>query len=418
MRRAGAGLIAAVLALAGCKSADTKAGDDKSSGGPFARAKKDKDKDKDRDAAATKTPWYDDVTRLPPGAGTDIPKGTGTIPTDPKGFAQEELSGRVLDPDGKPARGIEVRVEEVGAPRPPDGLDTAVYTNNEGYFRSPGKPGRTYNLTAVAATADGRKLIGNVQTTVPRSALVITLRDDLAPSGSFPPAPKPSDKVGGTWPPKPTSDGAWSPGGPAGTTPPATLGGGTGAAAPRPPAGGGVVPAPDESVFPTGPGPKPAARPENVANGTQDPLFRAPPANIPNAPPVPPLPALTLPPSAGSLVLLEFLDSTSDPCRQYLPVGKEMQSQYGARGLQLAGVICDNLPQKDRTAVAAKYGRDNDLNFAVYVEPGAAGSVCDKFDVKRCPFAVLLDSTGKVLWRGHAGDRAPLEAAIKQNLTK
>jgi thiol-disulfide isomerase/thioredoxin len=448
MRRAGAGLIVAVLALAGCKSADSKSGDDKSPGGAVGRSRKDRDKDKDGTTGKGPT-WLDDVARLP-GAGTDIPRGTGTIAKDPKVAAQEELSGRVLDPFGRPARNIIIRVVEVGAAPSAFPFETAVYTNNEGYFRSPGKPGKTYELTA-EASLDGQKLVGVVQTKVPSSTLTIQLREDLAAAGgTFPPAPKPSDKVNDniTAPgvaPKAPADGAWVPGGPSSGTPPATIGGSAGGAgAPKP--GNGQLPPPDDSLFPGSPK---AVKPENVAEG-KDP-FRPPTATIPGpgaGPPVPALPPLMNPPGGGrssmggagpgkitlvdvldrpwdldsvkfgTLALVEFMDTTSEPCREYLPVLKDLQSRYGGSGLQVVGVVCDNVPQKDRSAIAAKYGRDNHLNYALYVEPGTAGSVRDRFRVERYPYAVLLDSTGRMLWSGHPGDRAPLEAAIKQNLGK
>jgi hypothetical protein len=450
MRWAGAGLIVAVLALAGCKSSDPKSGDDKSSGAAVGRTKKDKDKDKDATAAKAPT-WLDGVAGLP-GAGTDIPRGSS--PKDPKIAAQEEISGRVLDPNGKPARNIIVRVEELGAP--PSPFEKAVYTDNAGHFQTPGKPGKTYELTAEATLPDGRKLVGVVQTSVPKTNLEIYLRDDLAAGGTFPPTPKPSDKVGdgapgSGLPPKAPADGGWTPGGPVSGVPPASIGGGSGApSAPKPPAGGGQLPPPDDNLFP--PSTRPT-KPENVADGPKDP-FKPPPASLPNPngpPPVPPLP--TLPPSfnptgggrssmapsapgrmalvdtldrswdlsavkPGSLALVEFMDTKSDPCREYLPVLKDLQSRYGASGLQLLGVVCDELPQKDRSAVAAKYLRDNNLNYALYVEPGAAGSVRDLYHIESYPHAILLDSNGTVLWSGHPGNRAKLEAAIKQNLGK
>jgi hypothetical protein len=80
--------------------------------------------------------------------------------------------------------------------------------------------------------------------------------------------------------------------------------------------------------------------------------------------------------------------------------------------------VCDELPQKERAAAAAKYGRDHNLNYALYVEPGEAGSVRDRFDVEAYPTAVLMDSSGRVLWKGHPGKRAELESAIKQHLRK
>lgn len=460
MRGATVGLIAAVLAVAGCKSTDQK--DDRPLAGLGAKLKgtpvKDKDKEKGKDkeakpAGGTGLSWLDDGKL--PGAGTTVPK---TNPADPnaKTDAQDALGGRVLDPLGRPARNVFVRIDQVGAPAN-NPAAVGIYTNNEGYFFTRGlKPGTAYDLTA-EATQDGKPITGAVQTKVPNPILLIVLRDDLpAPAGglpapkgpssdSFPPAPQPSDKVGSAPPgPKP-NDGAWSPGGSVSGVPPATIGGG---AAPKPPAG--ALPQPDDVSLP----PKPT-KPENVADGPKDP-FKPPALNVPGGPAVPPLPAL--PPSfnpsgggrssrnnglttganagkvtlldtlerpwelssapANSLVLVSFATSTCEHCRSAAPVLRDVQSRYGANGLQVAAVLCDDLPQKDRAALASKYGRDVNANYAVYVEPGAAGGVRDRFRVEEYPTAFLLTPGGKVLWSGHPGDRVQLEAAIKQSLGK
>ena len=120
----------------------------------------------------------------------------------------------------------------------------------------------------------------------------------------------------------------------------------------------------------------------------------------------------------GSLVLVEFMTSTCVHCPKVIPILKDLQSRYGASGLQVAGVLCDDLPHNDRVATAAKYGRDYNLNYALYVEPGDAGSVRDRLGVESYPTAILMDSTGRVLWKGHPGKKEELEAAIKQNLGK
>ncbi len=464
MRRAGAGLIvAAFLALAGCKSMDPK-GDAKAPAGLGANRPKTKD-GKDTKGALAKGPtWLDDVDKLP-GAGSGVPKSVGpTNPKDPnfdaKTAAQDALGGRVLDPNGKPARNIYVRIERVSGPAGPG--EVGIYTNNEGYFFSTGfKPGISYELTASATPQDGKQLTGTVQTKVPNAILLIQLRDDLPPAAGFPPAPKLADKVGDYIPPmgyapviqpKPPGD-AWSPGGPTNAVPPTTIGGA------KPPVvggtPGGALPPPEEFV--PSPSPK-SVRPESTADGPKDP-FKPPPASIPGSgtggsPPVPPLPAPPPPfnPTGGgkssmgtstgrsakftlldtleqpwdsdtvvpgSLVLVEFTTSTCAPCKQVIPVLKDVQSRYGASGLQVMGVMCDELPQKERVATAAKYGRDNNLNYALYVEPVKAGTVRDRLGVESYPWAVLIDSTGRVVWRGHPGrDRAKLEAAVKQGLGK
>lgn len=466
MRGASAGPIAVALALAlaGCKSADTK-GDTKAPTG-FAGLKgkdaKGKDpKDKDPKGGSTGLAWLEEGKL----SNTGVPKAGAGESSAAKAEAQDALGGRVLDPLGRPARNVFVRIEPVGGPAN-NPAAIGVRTNNEGYFFTRGfKPGQAYDITAEATQQDGKGLTGIVQTKVPNPILLIVLRDDLtagaggapAPTGSdtFPPPPRPSDKVSDTGAPRPTppkpTDGAWAPGGPITGVPPATIGGNSGA--PKPPApANGALPEPDDLSAP--PAGKPV-RPESTAEGQRDP-FKAPTVNVPNPvgpPPIPPLPPLSGPTGGngrssmnatttggsagklalldtlerpwdlesvkpGSLVLVEFISSTCVPCKQAIPVMKDLQSRYGASGLQVAAVVCDDLPQKERAELALKYGRDQHLNYALYVEPGAAGSVRDRFDVENYPTAVLLNSAGKVLWKGHPGRKAELESAVKQNLGK
>ena len=464
MRRAGAGLIAAALALAGCKNTDNKSGDDRAPGGVAGRLRAKDRGDREKDTAPAKGPaWLEDMARMP-GAGTAVPKaGSWADPADPnfnaKSEAQDAIGGRVLDAAGRPARNVFVRIDEVGAPT---GGRAAIgsATNNEGYFFTRGlKPGAVYDLTAEATSPDGKPLTGVVQTKVPNPILLIVLRDDLPPpagglpppvppGGTFPPEPRPSDKVSDA--PRPSTtpkDGAWMPGGKVTGVPPATIGGGT---TPKPPAPvGGALPPPDDLGTP----PKPL-KPENVADAPKYP-FKPPAASIPGSdgPPLPPLPTLprSFGPSGGgrssgiststggsegtlslvdtigrkwgldavkpgTLVLVEFMTSTCVPCQRAVPVLKEMQARYGASGLQLAGVMCDDLPSKERQARAAKYGHDHHLNYALYIEPGDAGTVRTRYDVESYPTALLMSTDGRVLWRGHPGDRRELESAIKRNL--
>lgn len=464
MRAAGAILIAAVLALAGCKSADK--GDDKLPGGVAGlKGKTAKEKDKDAKGGPTGLSWLDDGKM--PGAGTGVPK-SGDATANAKAEAQDALGGRVLDPAGRPARNVFVRIDPAGAPHNNPSA-VGIYTNNEGYFFTRGfKPGQAYDLTAEATQQDGKLLTGVVQTKVPNPILLIVLRDDLpAPAGglpapkgpeggTFPPEPRPSDKVGDVTPPRPDAkkpaDGAWSPGGAITGVPPATIGH---SGAPKPPAPAtGAIPPPanlDELT------PGKTVKPENTAEGQRDP-FKPPAANIPGnpgGPAVPPLPSL--PPSfgptgggkssqgnattaggsgklvlldalerpwgldsvkPGELVLVEFTTSTCVPCKQAIPGLKDIQSRYGASGLQVAAVLCDDVPQKERVELAAKYSREQNLNYAMYVEPGTAGSVRDRFNVEAYPHAVLLNPAGKVLWRGHPGKKNELESAIKLYLRK
>jgi thiol-disulfide isomerase/thioredoxin len=123
---------------------------------------------------------------------------------------------------------------------------------------------------------------------------------------------------------------------------------------------------------------------------------------------------------SGSVVLVEFMTTTCQWSQGVIPVIADFQSRYGSAGLQVIAVACDNLPQKQRAAASAKYAKDNDLNFLIFVEPGdQAGPIQDRYNVTCYPTVVLLDATGAVLWRGHPSkQRAELESAIKQALGK
>src|SRR5690349_14977649 len=117
MRRGGAGLIAAVLALAGCKSTDTKPTDKEPTGTAAARTKKKDDKDAKDAKGAT---WLEPVAKLP-GADTSVPKA-GSWASDPnspnfnaKAESQDAVGGRVLDTFNRPARNVFIQVEQVDA---------------------------------------------------------------------------------------------------------------------------------------------------------------------------------------------------------------------------------------------------------------------------------------------------------------
>jgi thiol-disulfide isomerase/thioredoxin len=447
MRRGGAGLLAVVLALAGCKSTDSKTADKEPSGTAASRAK-------NKDGTPK---WLDPVAGLP-GAGTTVPKGGNwSDPTNAKADAQDAVGGKVVDTFGRPAKNVFVRVEAVNGP--PGAAAMGIYTDGSGYFFTRGlKPGKAYNLTA-EATQDGKQLTGSVQTQVPNPVITLVLREDLGlppgakgtdtPTGGFPPPPD-SDRIPpvalgpaatpNTPRPKPT-DASFSPGHGATNPVPATIGPTPGVAPPP-----GAIPQPDDlSNDP----PKPV-RPENVADGPKPP-YSAPPASIPGPPSLPPSYPNPVPPPAtpdpkkmgvrvapganfalvdtlerdwdfatdksGSVVLLEFVTTACPNCKPAVPILKDLQSRYAADGLQVVAVLCDELPQKARAAAASKYARDNNTNYAVYVEPGAtAGAVRDRLGVEAYPTAVLLDATGAVLWKGHPAKRTEIENAVRRAL--
>jgi thiol-disulfide isomerase/thioredoxin len=454
-----------VLILAGCKStSDPKSSDREPIGTAAARTKKDTTKDGKQPA------WLEPIAKLP-GAGTGVPK-SGDPALNAKNQAQDAVGGKVVDAFNRPAKDIFIRIENVNDP--PGAAALGIKTDGSGYFFSRGlKPGQTYTLTA-EATLDGKPLFGTVQTRVPNPVLTIVLREDAglpppppkekdkpAATEGFPPPPVPTDGdyippmglgSGGTGgAPKPTGDGAYTPGGGATRPVPATIGGSpVPVPTPRPtpiptPGGSGALPEPDDITGPI-PG-SPPERPENVAGVPPKGPFTPPAASIPGGPPVPPPASQPLPLApkdgrgrsaanfklldslgrtwefatdrSGSVVLLEFVSTNCTHCKTVLPVLTGLQSQYASSGLQVVAVLCDELPLNLRQVAAGKYAKDHNVNFAVFVEPGAkAGALRDSFGVEAYPTAVLLDANGKLLWKGHPRDKQPLEAAVRKALGK
>jgi thiol-disulfide isomerase/thioredoxin len=118
---------------------------------------------------------------------------------------------------------------------------------------------------------------------------------------------------------------------------------------------------------------------------------------------------------SGSVVLLEFITTSCPNCKPAVPVLRDLQSRYGQDGLQVIAVLCDEVPLRPRIAAATRYARDNNTNYAVYVEPGPQpGTVRDRFGVEGYPTAILLDPTGSVLWKGHPAKRGEIEAAVRR----
>ena len=466
MQRCGIGLIAAVLALAGCKNTDSKSSDGKN---PPRNALQTKGKGPE---------WLEGSLAKIPGAGTRVPSADSWAKPGDSNFnvaneVKGVLAGRVLDPLGHGAKSVYIRIEPV-EPAPTGAKDQAaigIMTDNAGFFMAKGlRPGQTYVMT-VEASMEGKALYGVVQARTPQSNITIALRDDLPPPpapelpGSVgapttvlpPPAPTTSQPTGSLPPPETDripapaapvrtrpSDGAWGPdSGTRGQPIPATLNPSPTPAQPST----SPLPPPAES-------PQPApVRPENLAEGPQP--VRPPVLNIPapSRPPVPPLPALPrfpVPPSPGqpssssprplinfalvdtlerpwefasqregSLVLLDFMTTNCIPCKRAVPILVDLQSRYAANGLQLVGVVCDDAPQRERAAMAMQYQRDHNLNYALYVEPGPEpGAIRDRFEVESYPTLILLNGEGRIIWKGHPAEKGALETTIRRELGK
>lgn len=436
MRWARTSLLTALLSLAGCKSTEKPSADRDAPGKAASRTK------------GTGSPtWLDDVKL--PGGGGPLPKADSwTNPLDSNVDINTEvrglLAGVVIDPDGHRAGSVTIQIEPANGAAGATAAPMSIVSDAQGYFLTKGlKSGLSYTLT-VRAMMEGRSLVAVQQTRVPNPNLTLKLRDDVNPQ-SLPPV---DPNFGGI-------PGPATPGEVTGMPPPANLP--SAGAASRPSDGawspGGATTAPLHRIAPS-PSPTPTGRPAKPENHAGDPIpdWRAPAASIPT-PALPALPPPITPSTApadrtrssttghtatdialvdtmnrpwsfesrsGKLVLIDFMTTTCGPCKKAIPTLTALQSRYGAYGLQVIAVACDDKPQVERASLAAKYVRDFNLNYALYVEPGVEpGSVRDRFHVENYPTVILLNEQGSEVWRGHPGrpqESARLEAAIRQHL--
>ena len=93
----------------------------------------------------------------------------------------------------------------------------------------------------------------------------------------------------------------------------------------------------------------------------------------------------------GNYVLMEFWASWCGPCKQALPVLKEIYRDYGPKGLVMVSVDCSERRIGDGIASARKEGICWNTIFSKKMTPA------DLYDVKYIPRAFLFDPEGKLI---------------------
>lgn len=425
-------LVPVCLFAVGCKSTD---------GGKTASTADPKTKPKH---------WLDGPS--PDWAKGDVPKaGTWADPRDAKfdytNYVKGALAGYVLDLGEKPAPNAVISVEPADPGSNQSGQPMVVLADATGAFVVHGlKQNETYALTAKVKN-DGTVYVGQTFATPPSVHVRIRLKDQMSlpaasgtgtspvVSGDLPPlpgterpAPAPLARDGAVTPRELSSpnDRGWSPI-PNGKTP--------------------VSPGPgSDLVLPPPSATAPGATPNRPELNTALPVpdWRPPAANVPNpvtTPPTiapPPLPSETksisrkasfaLLDSAGrtvefpsgrpgELTLLDFMTTSCLPCKKAIPELVEFQRRYGANGLEIVGVVCDDASETERRAATTTYARQNGLNYMLYTE-AKAKAVRKQFEVDRYPTLVLIDADGSTLWTGHPKDMPELERVVRAALQR
>ena len=103
--------------------------------------------------------------------------------------------------------------------------------------------------------------------------------------------------------------------------------------------------------------------------------------------------AITQADTRGKVVLLTFWNVNCEPCRQNLPILKDLHDRFGDRGLEIVALNIDETPNPIAGYVE-KYG----VPFDVGYEPGGFdGATATQYGVVDLPTMILTDRAGRVV---------------------
>jgi thiol-disulfide isomerase/thioredoxin len=345
------------------------------------------------------------------------------------------LAGQVLDTSNRQVPPTLIQVVSLGDTQASRAAPIEVAADNQGYFTIEGlQPGRTYQL--IARAKDGERfLVGKVSVRPPKPNLLITLIED--PTGDANPA-----RTEASTRPLPVTGAPDS-------------GDRQGPADPPAPRGVEIGPPVRTNGTASDQAPINVTNPENIA---QEPVAKTDPLiNVPNprldtslteplggaASGSAPIPSCVLTGKKldnlalndldgrpwefrkdrkGKLVLIDFWGTWCGHCYPAIRHLMALNNTYQRYGLEIIG-IAEEYPDadgRDPTIKVAAAGKRLGVNYRVLMgggfstgNDGAFKSACPvktQFAVNAFPTLVLLDDTGRIIWRSEGlDDRRALE---------
>ncbi len=103
----------------------------------------------------------------------------------------------------------------------------------------------------------------------------------------------------------------------------------------------------------------------------------------------------------ADFILLDFWGTWCRPCLSSVPHLVELQKQFKGRSLAVVGVACESGPASASTAHVADVAKRLGINYTVLVssKDDAASPVQEALHISAYPTMVLIDRTGRVVWR-------------------
>lgn len=362
------------------------------------------------------------------------------------------LAGRILDPENRLRPGAIIQVVDLEASREAT-APLSVMANREGYFDISGlETGRSYRL--IARVKDGGKVFSGSARVVPPNVRIAIFLNDEAPAENAVADAGPSAVPEGRPSTPAASLGAPIRNPSAGVPTPPSAGGE--AASAVPPAVSTADPSliADDKRGAIRDGFQREAPRVDIPNPGRDtnrekpPVPYVPPPLPSGAPSDEPAPVTSAPPSnsaaldvpktstrvpscirvghrvenfalydtkgnvyelarerkKGTLVLLDMWYTSCGPCVQAIPKLNTLQTKYGSHGLEVIGITYEQgtLAEKQQTLEQASRRFRSPINYRLLFGGGGKGDcpVAAALDLHHFPTLVLLDDTGRILWRG------------------
>jgi thiol-disulfide isomerase/thioredoxin len=116
----------------------------------------------------------------------------------------------------------------------------------------------------------------------------------------------------------------------------------------------------------------------------------------------------------GKVVLLDFWGTWCPPCRESIPVTRNLQKKYADKNLQIVGISSDDDEDVWKTFIKAQQ-----MTWSEYID--LSGKVQESFKIDSFPTYILLDKDGVIRYRRSGfgeGTQAELEEAIDKALKR
>jgi thiol-disulfide isomerase/thioredoxin len=123
---------------------------------------------------------------------------------------------------------------------------------------------------------------------------------------------------------------------------------------------------------------------------------------------------------SGRLMLLDFWGTWCTPCIQAIPHLVNLQKRHGAYGLEVVGVACERSGPQESVRRVRDVQRRFNMNYRVLLaDLGDRCPLQAQLGIEQFPTLILVDSEGRIVWRGVGSDRlAELDAAIHHHLRR